>query len=219
MDRHIVCLGDSNTHGYCADPADSADGALHRFNEDERWTCLLQKALGDGWRVIEEGLSGRTTVFPDPVEEGLCALDHLYPCLMSHEPVNLLVVMLGTNDTKERLGANAYAIGKGMARLIRKAQTIPCWAEGRPHILIVCPLAIGKGVERSPVAQEMGAGCVEKSLGLPDQFRAVARELGCRFLDANELGLEQNAVDHMHLTRASHAKLARALAELIPTLI
>ena len=65
----------------------------------------------------------------------------------------------------------------------------------------------------------MGAGCVEKSLGLPDQFRAVARELGCRFLDANELELEQNAVDHMHLTRASHAKLARALAELIPTLI
>ena len=41
MKRHIVCFGDSNTHGYCFDPADCADGG-NRFNEEERWTCLLQ---------------------------------------------------------------------------------------------------------------------------------------------------------------------------------
>ena len=62
MKKHIVCFGDSNTHGYCADPKDCADGG-DRFNEDERWTCLLQKALGEDCLVIEEGLSGRTTVF------------------------------------------------------------------------------------------------------------------------------------------------------------
>ena len=64
MRKHIVCLGDSNTHGYCADPADCADHG-DRFNEDERWTCLLQKRLGKAYLVIEEGLSGRTTVFED----------------------------------------------------------------------------------------------------------------------------------------------------------
>ena len=58
MKTHILCLGDSNTHGYCADPADCADGGT-RFNEEERWTCLLQTALGPGVLVTEEGLSGR----------------------------------------------------------------------------------------------------------------------------------------------------------------
>lgn len=213
MRRHIVCLGDSNTHGY------SPDAPQFRFGEEERWTCLLQRALGQDHLVVEEGLPGRTTVFEDPVEEGMPALPYLYPCLKSHAPVDLLVIMLGTNDTKERLSANACAIGKGMTRLVRKAQTIDCWGEKGPNILLVAPLAIGKGVERSPVAQEMGQGCVEKSLRLPGQFRAAAKELGCAFLDANTLGLEQNQVDHMHLTRDSHRLLAEALAQLIPTLL
>lgn len=213
MRRHIVCLGDSNTHGY------SPDAPQFRFGEEERWTCLLQRALGQDYLVLEEGLPGRTTVFEDPVEEGMPALPYLYPCLKSHAPVDLLVIMLGTNDTKERLSANACAIGKGMTRLVRKAQTIDCWGEKGPNILLIAPLAIGKGVERSPVAQEMGQGCVEKSLRLPGQFRAAAKELGCAFLDANTLGLEQNQVDHMHLTRDSHRLLAEALAQLIPTLL
>ena len=213
MRRYIVCLGDSNTHGY------SPEAPQFRFGEEERWTCLLQRALGQDYLVVEEGLPGRTTVFEDPVEEGMPALPYLYPCLKSHAPVDLLVIMLGTNDTKERLSANACAIGKGMARLVRKAQTIDCWGEKGPNILLIAPLAIGKGVERSPVAQEMGQGCVEKSLRLPGQFRAAAKELGCAFLDANTLGLEQNPVDHMHLTRDSHRLLAEALAQLIPTLL
>ena len=213
MRRHIVCLGDSNTHGY------SPDAPQFRFGEEERWTCLLQRALGQDYLVLEEGLPGRTTVFEDPVEEGMPALPYLYPCLKSRAPVDLLVIMLGTNDTKERLSANACAIGKGMTRLVRKAQSIDCWGEKGPNILLIAPLAIGKGVERSPVAQEMGQGCVEKSLRLPGQFRAAAKELGCAFLDANTLGLEQNQVDHMHLTRDSHRLLAEALAQLIPTLL
>ena len=212
MRRHIVCLGDSNTYGY------SPELPLGRFDETERWTCLLQKGLGEAYLVLEEGLPGRTTVFEDPVEEGLSALPYLYPCLMSHAPVDLLVLMLGTNDTKERLGANACAIGRGLTRLVQKARTIDCWAAGGPNILLIAPLAIGRGVERSPVALEMGAGCVEKSLRLPGQFRAAARVLGCHYLDANTLGLEQNQVDCMHLTRESHRVLAEALIRLIPAL-
>lgn len=213
MRRHIVCLGDSNTYGYCP------DALPPRFSEEERWTCLLQKGLGEDYLVLEEGLPGRTTVFEDPVEEGMPALPYLYPCLKSHAPVDLLVLMLGTNDTKERLCANACAIGKGLTRLVRKAQSIDCWGANGPNILLIAPLAIGKGVERSPVAQEMGAGCVEKSLRLPGQFRAAAKELGCHYLDANTLGLEQNQVDHMHLTRDSHRVLAETLIQLLPTLL
>ena len=86
MRKHIVCLGDSNTHGYCADPMDCADHG-DRFNEDERWTCLLQEKLGRDYLVLEEGLSGRTTVFEDALHESMPAVDVAYPILMSHEPV------------------------------------------------------------------------------------------------------------------------------------
>ena len=79
MKKHILCIGDSNTHGYCADPADCSDHGI-RFNENERWTCLLQKALGEDYLVTEEGLSGRTTVFVDPLHESMDALSVAYPC-------------------------------------------------------------------------------------------------------------------------------------------
>lgn len=223
MKKHIICLGDSNTHGYCADPADCADSALQRFNEDERWTKLLQKALGEDYLVLEEGLSGRTTVFQDPLYEGLDALSYLWPCLKSHEPVSLLIIMLGTNDSKERFGMNAFAIGLGMRRLVQKAQTTECWGPGgKPNILIVAPPVIDEGVLTSPVADEMGTmgpGCVEKSRKIPAEYKRVAAEVGCHFLDANEIGAEFNTIDFMHLTRRGHAALAAALAELVPTLL
>ena len=81
------------------------------------------------------------------------------------------------------------------------------------------PLCLGEEITRSSAAQEMGAGCVEKSRGLPGLFRDAARELGCPFLDANALDLAYNTIDFMHLTRESHARLAEALAGQIPTLL
>ena len=217
MKKHIVCLGDSNTHGYCADPNDSADGALARFNENERWTCLLQKALGDGCLVLEEGLSGRTTVFPDPLYEGLAAIDYIHPCLMTHEPVSLLIIMLGTNDAKERFAANAGCIALGMERLVRKAKAVDCWERGRPNILIVSPPIIGEEMHQSSVGDCMGAGCAAKSRALPPYLKATAELTGCHFFDAAQC--EFNSVDYMHLTRRGHAQLAEALGTLVPTLL
>ena len=219
MKKHIICLGDSNTHGYCADPADCADRALLRYNESERWTCLLQKALGEDYLVVEEGLSGRTTVFRDPLFEGLSALDYVNPCLKSHEPVSLLVIMLGTNDTKDRFAASAACIGLGMQRLVRKAKTVDCWGPGGvPNILIIAPPAIGEGMLTSSVAATMGTGCVEKSRELATHYAQVARENGVHFLDADAIGCEFNQVDYMHLTAKGHATLAHHLGALIPEL-
>ena len=219
MKKHIVCLGDSNTHGYCADPKDCADPSLARFNEDERWTCLLQKALGEDYLVVEEGLSGRTTVFEDPLYEGLDALHYLYPCLKSHEPVSLLVIMLGTNDVKERLSASPYAISLGMRRLVQKARTVDCWGPGgKPNVLVIAPPPIGDGLPSSAVADEMGVGALEKSCRVPEYYRRMCEENGILYLDAAELGVTFNEVDFMHLTRQSHRILADALAQRIPEL-
>lgn len=217
MKKHIICFGDSNTHGYCADPADCADGG-GRFNENERWTCLLQKALGDDCLVIEEGLSGRTTVFPDPLHEGMTALEVASPILMSQEPVDLLVIMLGTNDTKERFGANPMVIARGMGRLVEKCRSIPCWGDHAPNILVVCPPHIGNAIEIGSAMSTMGAGCARKSRQLAGVMEPIVRGLGCHFLDAEGIA-EFNQVDHMHLTKKGHRQLAAALAEIIPALL
>ena len=216
MKKHIVCLGDSNTHGYCADPSDCADGGI-RYNESERWTRRLQEHLGEEYLVVEEGLSGRTTCFDDPIHEGLNALHYIYPCLKSHEFVDLLVIMLGTNDTKDRFGASAACIALGLARLVKKAQSTECWGEKKPNILVVAPPPIGEGMLTSPVADTMGTGCVEKSRQLARYYKEQCQLLGCHFLDAGELGAEFNTVDYMHLTAKGHAALAEGLANYIKT--
>lgn len=218
MKKHIVCFGDSNTHGYCADPSDCADGG-DRFNEEERWPCLLQQLLGDGYHVLEEGLSGRTTCFDDPLHEGLSGLDSIYPCLMSHETVDLLIIMLGTNDTKERFACSAECIALGLARLVRKAQSTLCWGGKVPNILVIAPPAIGDEVYASPVGQTMGPHCAEKSRKLPGCYQTQCDLLGVSFLDADALGCEFNQVDFMHLTARGHRTLAAELARLVPRLL
>ena len=217
MKKHIVCFGDSKTHGYCAESWDCADGGS-RFNEEERWTCLLQQLLGPDYLILEEGLGGRTTVFDDPLTEGLSGLSCIFPALQSHKPVDLLILMLGTNDTKERFGCSAECISQGMERLIVKARNTECWSGERPNILLICPPYILDGVYGGPFGGTMGTGCAEKSQALAPFYEAVARRRGCAFLDAEGLA-EFNRTDCMHLTRSGHAALARKLAELVPQLV
>lgn len=209
MKKHVVCFGDSNTHGYRA-----YDNG--RFDETERWTHLLQQKLGEDYLIIEEGLSGRTTCFDDAIHEGLSGLDYIYPCLMSHEPVDLLVIMLGTNDTKERFGVSPACIGLGMKRLVAKAKaTVDAWAGGTPRILIVCPKNIDKAYEQTEVARTMGRGCAEKSEGLAEEYEKIAGLMGCQFFDANRVVTENNHVDYMHLTAEGHRQLAEGLGDVI----
>lgn len=218
MKKHILCFGDSNTHGYCADPADCADGGV-RFAEEQRWTQLLQADLGQDYLVIEEGLSGRTTCFDDPIHEGLNGLDYIYPCLKSHEAIDLLIIMLGTNDTKDRFYASAACIGLGMARLVNKAKSTDCWGGKTPNILVIAPPPIGEGMLTSSVAATMGQLCVEKSRQLADSYREQCELLNVSFLDAGAVGCEFNTVDFMHLTSRGHRTLAEALTKLIPQLL
>ena len=107
--------------------------------------------------MLEEGLGGRTTVFSDPLHEAMDGLSAAFPILMSHEPVDLLILMLGTNDTKERFAANAAAIAAGMERLIKKCKSVECWGTKGPNILVICPPPLGAGFHD----EVMGRGCVE----------------------------------------------------------
>ena len=217
MKRHIVCFGDSNTHGHCADPADTADGGV-RFNEEERWPCVLQELLGKEYLVIEEGLNGRTTVFEDPTCEGRRGMDSIYSCLYSHKSVDLLIIMLGTNDVKDRFHADAEQVGRGMETLIEKARSIAAWAGDRPNILLIAPPHILEGVEKGIYGDSFGPDAVGKSRHLAAVYAQVAKHQGCAFLDAQGIG-QFNTLDCIHLTRQGHKNLAEHLAGLVSGLL
>ena len=208
MKKHIICFGDSNTHGY-----DGITGG--RFDEDRRWTTILGKLLGDDYLVIEEGLGGRTTCFDDPLTEGLSGISVINPCLMSHEPVDLLIIMLGTNDTKHRFGVEAPEIAISMQRLIRKAKATDCWKNEKPNILLITPKNIDKEYETSIIEPGMGHGCAEKSQKLPEEFKKIAEIEDVHYLDANNIVSNNNHVDYMHIDEKGHRQLAEALAEVI----
>ena len=177
----------------------------------------MQKELGDEYLVIEEGLSGRTTVFNDPLHESMSGLDAINIALMSHEPVDLLIIMLGTNDTKDRLGANAACIAIGMERLIIKAKNTMGW-KNKPNILLIAPPHIKSGLYLVPEGEAMGRCCVEKSEQLASKYEIVAKNNGCAFLDAEGVA-EFNNYDCMHLTKKGHKQLACAIGKMIPSLI
>lgn len=202
MKREILCYGDSNTHGY------NAEGG--RFPYEERWPGVLAGLLGDGFHILEEGLGGRTTVFEDPIHEGMNGLATLLPIMMTHEPIDTMIIMLGTNDTKDRFNASAKVCGIGMQRLVEKALAVPAWREGKRDIILVAPAPI-----REEIRDEgMGRGCSERSYGLAAQYKAVAQQLNCRFLDAAPIA-QVHPADWMHLTREGHNALAHALAPML----
>lgn len=133
---NILCFGDSNTYGYRPD-------GTGRFDEKTRWTCLLQKNFGNGHRIIEEGLCGRTTIFSDAFREGRRGLDQIGITIETHNPIDLLVLMLGTNDCKTRFNASSKTIAKGLIQVIEKAKN---YSSQPFELLIISPIHLGNGV-------------------------------------------------------------------------
>jgi lysophospholipase L1-like esterase len=197
----ILCYGDSNTWGF--DPA-----TQERFPPDVRWTGVLANELGEGYRVIEEGLGGRTTVWDDPVE-GLHKNGRAYllPCLESHQPIDLVVLMLGTNDLKQRFSVPAVDIAAGAGVLVELIQKSGAGAgASAPAILLVAPPPVGRIGEWA----EMFTGAEAKSRQFAGTYRDVAAEWGCHFLDAGEV-VVSCAADGIHLEAGQHLKLGRAV--------
>ena len=155
---NILCFGDSNTYGYKPD-------GTGRFDTDTRWTSLLQKKLGADHRVIEEGLCGRTTVFQDDLREGRRGLDLIGVSMEMHNPIDLLIVMLGTNDCKTRYNASAGTIAKGLAQVIQKARKN---ASQPFDLLVISPIHLGEGVGDPGFDPEFDEKSVEVSKKLAE---------------------------------------------------
>ncbi|MGX6444883.1 GDSL-type esterase/lipase family protein [Neobacillus sp. K501] len=202
MKRRIVCFGDSNTWGYDA-------RTLERFPEGVRWTSLLGEDLGDEFQVIEEGLSGRTSVVDDPLFEGLNGFSYIHPCLMSHAPLEMVIIMLGTNDTKERFSLTSYNIAQGIARLAQKAKNTPVGKKGAfPKVLVIAPPPIGQEYMETDVGKSMGRDCDRKSEELSIHLSELMKIQGTEFLATKGI-VPMNTIDYMHLDEEGHRLLAK----------
>jgi lysophospholipase L1-like esterase len=165
--------------------------------------------------VIAEGLNGRTTVHDDPIEPYRCGADALPPCLMSHAPVDLVILALGCNDLKKRFSLSAFDIAEGAARLIFLARAYGQGPDGRPpKILLIAPPPIAKLTNYA----EMFEGGREKSVLLGQRYREVAEREGVAFLDAGDV-IRCSDLDGIHYEADQHELLGRAAAKAVrPTL-
>lgn len=199
--KTVLCFGDSNTYGYIP-------GSGKRYDIQTRWTRQLSRLLGNDFDVIEEGLNGRTTAFRDLLEPDRCGLDTILPCVMSHEPLDVIVIMLGTNDTKSRYHVTAQEIGYGMEELIMKIGGYYHYRSGMPRILLVSPVPLGTMKD----AVEFDEDSRLKSRLLAGIYREIAAGFGCSFLDAGSV-VSGLGCDQIHFTPQAHTALAQALAD------
>lgn len=206
--KTILCYGDSNTYGY--NPVNGL-----RYPADVRWTGRLQMLLGNDYKIIEEGCNGRTTVFDDPLEGWKNGLGYLRPCLNSHKPVDIVILMLGSNDLKETFHASAADIAAGAETLVQVIQEFTLEKQGfQAEVILVSPPEIGPNIHRSPFNTAFTASAIYRSKEFGKYYSQVAERRGCAFFDAAEW-IQSSGTDSLHLTPGAHAMLAEKLREVV----
>lgn len=212
MQKRILCFGDSNTWGYIPTGG--------RYDEHTRWPMRLGELLGQDYAVVEEGFNGRTIVYDDPVEGGFkSGINYLPPCLMSHNPLDVVIIMLGVNDTKRRFGLTPMTIGQSMMQLVRTAKLYGVNAAGDPpHIIINGPPAIRDNLMETRHAECFGEQAIEVSRGLGPELHRVAKLMRVDFFDSAPYA-EVSTLDAVHMTARGHLQLAEAMAGKIRSIL
>ena len=214
--KTVLCFGDSLTWGWI--PAD-AGSPTSRYPRSTRWTGVLSDHLGDEYTIIEEGLSARTTNVDDPTDPRLNGAAYLPAALASHLPLDLVVLMLGTNDTKAYFDRTPYDIATGMSVLAVQVLT----AAGRigttypaPKLLVVAPPPLAPMPDRW--FQLMFEGGHEKSAALADTYGAMTSFFKVPFFDAGSV-ITTEGSDGVHFSEQNNFDLGAALAEQVRRLL
>ena len=221
--KRILCYGDSNTFG--ANPAWRPDMGLSEKNlkrlpEDGRWTKLLQLFLGtEEYEVLEEGLCGRTTVYTDHAWPYCNGRDYIVPCILSKLPLDLIIIMLGTNDMKAIFSPSVDSAQLAISELIKTVKNEYLY-EGfsMPKILIVSPIAIGDNLEKSFMYGTFDQNSRSVSRCLPEIQKKAAQMYGCEFFNAASVATASK-IDSIHMDLENHRKLAEAICKKVKEIL
>lgn len=215
--RHILCFGDSLTWGW--KPVEEGTPTT-RYDVTERWTGVVARLLGSPYRVVEEGLSARTTSITDPNDSRLDGSAYLPTALASHLPLDLVVIMLGTNDAKAAYRRTPHDIALGMAKLVGQVKSSAGGvgtAYPAPRMLIVAPPPLGT-IPAGWLAAQFSEGAASKIASLPEQYAALAKAKDVGFLDAGR-HLTTDGCDGVHFTQENNDALGRAVAEKVRAML
>ena len=203
--KNILCFGDSNTWGY--DPSTQT-----RFSKDIRWTGVLQQLLGSKYNIIEEGLNGRTTNVNEKKDHGLgyfrpfrSAMDLLSVLIETNSPLDLIIVMLGTNDLKTNFNQSSEMIAKNM-RLVCESIIDNDYFQSK-SIILVSPTHIN---EESPNLLDSFIGTTQASQSFSNSYRKISDDLNLYFVDASE-SVKTNKIDGLHWDSKQHSDFANSL--------
>lgn len=192
------------THTWSAVP-----GSDERYSLSDRWPGVLAQELGADYRVIEEGLNWRTTVWDDPIEGYKNGKEYLIPCLESHRPIDLIAILLETNDLKKRFSVSAYDVAQSAGVLVDIVQKSAAGPNGRaPEVLLIAPPVVAKLTE---YAEMFGDDAQARSKQFAKYYRQIADPYRCRFLDAAQV-IASIDLDGIHFDADQHRKLGKAVA-------
>jgi lysophospholipase L1-like esterase len=198
--KTILCYGDSNTWGRIPKGG--------RYPRSKRWVTLLQDMLGDNYEVIPEGLPARTFVAEDARNPYRTGITQLHSILKTNDPIDVVVIMLGTNDSKTMYGLSADSIAEHLQQTISFIREEKLKLEIQPEIIIVCPPAVI--VPSTGVMEDAWKNGPTIFRTLPGLFHEVCLRNACRFVDANK-HVVSSGVDGFHLDEEEQPKLATAL--------
>jgi len=209
MAKSILCYGDSITWGY--NPVDGS-----RFAPEHRWSRVLEDALQGRARVIEEGLNGRTAATDEPSRANRNGFAMLPPLLEAHAPLDVVIIMLGTNDSAPCYGLTAGRIALNCGALIRTVNgSLAGPAGAAPQTILIAPPPLGS------LSAEMSllyAGGQATSRGLADTYSTVAARFGALFFDAGQV-TKVSAVDGVHLDPEGQTQLGSKVAKIVAPLL
>ncbi len=208
--KDILCYGDSNTWGFMP-------GSGKRYDEQTRWTGVMQQELGAEWRVHEEGLNARNSVFDSPYKPFLNGLTTLPSALISQKPLDVLVISLGTNDLKTH---TAKQSAMGVAQLVRETLILSADApigygifKDKRRIIVVSPIQVWEGIETLGTDSDLTHAHQESTL-FPQAFRKALADFPVMLIDAQQFAVPSHK-DGVHMEAESHHALGVAVAEAV----
>jgi lysophospholipase L1-like esterase len=210
--KTILCYGDSLTWG-----ANAQTGGRHA--REDLWPTVLGARLGSDVNVINAGLGGRTTMFDDYSAAADKNGVRVLPTMLGmFDPLDLVVLMLGSNDLKTFIGGSAVAAAQGMRRLVEVVRSYPYEAVAQPPLVLIVspPLIVNHGpTERFPLLSPR----VAESGDFAANYRVVAAATGAAFFDAGSVATATTGGDGVHLDAANTRAIGEALAPVVQQML
>ena len=216
--KRIVCYGDSNTWGF-KPVKECLENWNMRFDENTRWTGRLQNMLGGDYKVLEEGLNGRTSCFDDPQDDNRNGLKYINTCMLSNMPVDMVIIMLGTNDIKSFFPYTPYVVANGVGRIVDEVRKADYGVGGKiPEVLVVSPIAINEDAVKGWIGGEFGMDSVEKNAKLPGYLKKLAENRGVHFFDIGAY-VTADSADGIHMNEDGHKIMAEKMFAQVKAII